>query len=152
MDYLSTDARTAISAAFDNLHDTFQQTITAYKDAEKTIVATTPSYNSIYGNAGSSATSVTKTTVSQNIEARIKYMSSDEEYFISSELNSQIKVTIPRGSIRIKVKAADYDYIKESKRIEFNGVRYNILTDGKPIGPFAPAYYAVFLTPIDESA
>jgi hypothetical protein len=152
MDYLSSSTRTKISETFDNVHETFKQDIVVYKDAENTITAMTPSYNSIYGSGGSSALSITKTSVQKTIGARIKYISSDEDYFISSELNSQMKITIPRGSIRIKISSADFDYIKEAKRIEFNGVRYNIVSDGLPIGPFSPAYYAVFLTPIDESA
>ena len=152
MDYLSSSARTAISKAFDDLHETMSQTITAYKDAEKSIVAMSPSYNAIYGSGGSSPSTITKTAVSSSIEARMKYIHSDEEYFMASEINSQFKVTIPRGSIRIKISSTDFDFIKEAKKIEFNGVRYNIISGGTPIGPFTPAYYAVFLTPVDESA
>jgi hypothetical protein len=149
MDYLSSSVRTQISEIFDNVHETLKQTITVYKDSENTM---TPSYNSIYGSGGSTPLSITKTSVSRSVGARIKYLSSEEDYFTSSEVNSQMKITIPKGSIRIKVTSDDFDFIKEAKRIEFNGVRYNIISDGLPIGPFSPEYYSIFLTPIDESA
>jgi hypothetical protein len=149
--YLSTAARAQISGVFDNVHETFQRTITAYQDAESNIIVMSPSYNSLYGTGGSSPSTVTKTVVSREISARIRYISGDEDFLFGAS-NAQVKVTIPRGSIRIKVATIDKDFIKEAKRIEFDGIRYNIVSDSVGIGPFAPNYFSFFLTPIDEDA
>lgn len=145
---ISSSARTKISSIFSDLHETFGQTITVYKESRKTIVAQTPQYNAIYRNAGSVSTSEVKTVVKRSIVARIKYINGDEEFLEDS--NSSIKV--PQGSVRIKVKSDDADFIKEAERIRFDGVTYDITSDKLGIGPFAPEYYSFLLTPIDEDA
>lgn len=150
--YISSALRAQISGVYDNIHETFQQTVTAYKDSTETVTVMSPSYNSIYGTGGSSPSTITKEAVQRSIGARIKYISAKEQYMVAGELNSQIKIPLPDGSMRIKVSKTDYDFIKEAKRIEFDGVRYNIVSRGLPIGPFTPAYYSLFLAPIDEDA
>lgn len=150
--YISADTKSAISSIMDNIHDTFSQEIMVYKDAKKNIVAMSPSYNSIYGSGGSTPTTETNETVSRAVQARIKYYSHEEEYFEDSKVDSQIKVKVPQGSIRIKVAKEDYLFIKEAKRIDFDGNRYNITDIAKPIGPFSPRYYSFILTLVDESS
>lgn len=145
---ISSSARTKISSIFADLHETWGQTITVYKQSREVIVAETAKYNAIYRSSGSTQRNVTKTTVKRSITARIKYINGDEDFLDKS--NATIK--IPKGSVRIKVKTVDADFIKEAERVRFDGVTYAITSDKLGIGPFAPEYYSFLLTPIDEDA
>lgn len=150
LSFLSDSVKTQIKAVFDNVHDTFGRDIIAYKDAQETISITTAGYNSRYG----SPVSVSKTTVSQTFKARIKYIKSSEELLRDSQINSQLKISLPEGIVRIKVDAEGFNFIKEAKRIELDGQRYTVLNDSIPkiIGPFDPQYYSFYLVPLDEDA
>ena len=70
--FLSEDQITKVQNLADTLHTTFARTITVYKTAKKTLIASTSAYNSLYRrtNTGSNA-SVKYTTISQSFEARI---------------------------------------------------------------------------------
>lgn len=63
---------------------------------------------------------------------------------------AQQRIVYPVGTIKIKVPADAFVYLKEARRIEFEGRRYSIVSDYKPFGIFGPKYYAFILSPIDE--
>lgn len=140
-----------VTLALADLHDTFSREIVVYKNAKKIAISSSPQYNSIYGNAGTS-TSVEYETVSSTFMARIYYIKSEEEYFADSSSNkgSQNKIIMPQGSVKIVVDPAGYEYIKEARKIEFDGITFSIRSDGNPMGLFANQYYEFYLTPIDE--
>jgi len=146
----SQSRRTEIGQIFDNVHKTFGRTITAYKDAENNVVASTPSYNAIYGTAANS--NVSKSTVSSTFTARIRHIKNGETILVDNAIDSQIKIQLPAGSVRVKVDEIGFDFLRESKRIDLDGERYIILndSDAKPIGPFSPDYFIFYLRPIDE--
>lgn len=151
--FLSSNMETAIEGLYDTLHTTFAQTITVYKNSKRTVIASTPRYNSIYGrtNAGSSS-SVQYTTESQAFDARVYYVKMDEEY-LSNEGNqegTQNKIVLPEGSVKIIVKSDGYEYLEESRRVEFDGKRFAIKSDGKPHGLTSNQFYTFLLTPTDE--
>ncbi len=151
--FLSTNMESSINGLYDTLHTTFAQTITVYKNSKRTVVASTPRYNSIYGrtNAGST-NSVEYTTESQTFEARVYYIDMDEEY-LSNEGNqegTQNKIILPQGSVKIVVKSDAYDYLEESRRIEFDGKRFAIKSDGSPRGLTTNKFFTFLLTPTDE--
>jgi hypothetical protein len=43
-----------------------------------------------------------------------------------------------------------YEYVREAKRVELDGRRFSIKSDGKPLGMFGPQYYEFILIPMDE--
>jgi len=153
MDYLSSVIRTKINEIIDSTHGEFGKQIIVYKDAETTVVSSVGQYNSIYRNAGKNAQNKTQTTVSERFTARVKYLKADEEIFVSDDSESQIKISLPAGSVRIKVNESGYNYIQEAKRIDFGGVRYSIVNDSNPhvMGAFSPRYYIFYLIPIDKA-
>ena len=67
-----------------------------------------------------------------------------------SGTDSQQKVLYPVGSVKIKVDATGYNYLKEARKVEFDGRRYGIGSDRKTYGMFGPKYYSFILTPINE--
>lgn len=140
-----------VTAALADLHDTFSREIVVYKNAKKIAISSSPQYNSIYGNAGSS-TSIDYETVSATFMARIYYIKSEEEHFaeMNTSKGSQNKIIMPQGSVKIVVDPDGYNYIKEARKVEFDGITFSIRSDGNPMGLFANQYYEFYLTPIDE--
>lgn len=153
--FLSTNKKSQIEDLYNKLHETFARTITVYKNSQKTVVASTPVYNSVYRRTNTGSTSnIEYTTISQAFDARVYYLKSEEEYLTNSnssyEKGSQNKIILPQGSIKIIVKQDAFEFIKESRKIEFDGKRFNIKSDGNPYGLIGNQFYTFYLTPIDE--
>jgi hypothetical protein len=152
--FLSQNQINKINSLSDTLHTTFARTITVYKNAKKTLIASTDNWNSLYRrtNTGSN-TSVEYTTVSESFEARIYYVDMDKE-FLSNEAGAQSgtqnKIILPDGSVKIVVTEAGYDYIREARRVEFDGTKFAIKSDGVPRGLTSNRFFTFVLTPIDE--
>ena len=75
-------------------------------------------------------------------------MQMDEDYFSSSKSPNQLKVTIPEGLVRMKIKAADYDTVSDAKRVEFDNQKFSIYSDFRGHGLFDTQYYTVMLKKI----
>ena len=140
-----------VSLRLADLHDTFSREITVYKNAKRVAIASSPSFNAIYGNSGATNTSEYQ-TVSATFSARIYYLKMDEEFFQNSSAgtDSQNKIIMPNGSVKIVVDPRGYLFIREARKVEFDGITFSIRSDGNPIGLFSNQYYEFLLTPIDE--
>ena len=152
--FLSQNQINKINSLSDTLHTTFARTITVYKNAKKTLIASTDNWNSLYKRTNTgSKTSVEYTTVSDSFEARIYYVDMDKE-FLSNEAGAQSgtqnKIILPDGSVKIVVAEAGYDYIREARRVEFDGTKFAIKSDGVPRGLTSNRFFTFVLTPIDE--
>ncbi len=144
--FLTQGQKDNIEAIIDRIHDTFARPITVFKIGTRTAIASSQNYNFIYRQQ--SANTVT-TEVSQTFQARIKYISADEELLPDANAG-QDKIILPAGSVKIKVNLEGYNYMKEAKRVELDGFRFSIKSNGKPLGMFGPQYYEFLLLPIDE--
>lgn len=148
--FLSTSQKTKINLLYDKLHETFAQTITVYKNGKKTLIAHDPKYNAVYGrNNLGKRDSIQYESLSETFDARIYYIKAEEELFNNE--TSQIKVITPKGSVKIVVKKEGFDFIQEARRVEFDGRRFSIQTDGAPYGLTSNLFYTFYLTPLDES-
>jgi len=148
--FLSTSQKTEIEKLYNKLHETFSQEITVYKNGKKTLIAHDPKYNSVYGrNNLGKRDSVEYETISETFGARIYYIKTEEELFNNE--NSQVKVIMPKGSVKVIVKEEGFKFIKESRRVEFDGRKFSIHTDGSPYGLTGNLFYTFYLTPLDES-
>ncbi len=149
---LLTDAeKTTCNNAMDDLHDTFARDVTVYKDAVVTVKSyssqenPSQSYNTIYGNAGA-VTPITYTPQSSTVSARILYGKNyTEDYFANSQSNSQLKIFLPEGEVRMIFKAADYATVSEAKRIEFDSQKFAIDSDFRAHGVFGVKFYTIYL-------
>lgn len=152
--YLTSLQKRNIADVFDNIAKTFERTIYAFRDGERVSLATNSQYNSFY-RTQSSNTEFSE--VSQEIQARIRYVKSDEELFKFSDGTAggvQNKVALPAGSVKIKVNRTGYEFIKDARRIELDGQRFSIVSNARQIAMFGPdysPYYEYLLTPTDES-
>jgi hypothetical protein len=153
--FLSADQITKVQDLADRLHATFARTITVYKNAKKTLIASTSSWNSLYRKTNTGATnSVEYTTVSDSFEARIYYDDMDTSYLTndgpSEQAGTQNKVVVADGTVRIVVKETAYDYLKEARRVEFDGKKFIIESDGQPRGFTSNQFYTFILSPVDS--
>ena len=152
--FLSTDQITKVQNLADTLHTTFARTITVYKNAKKTVIASNSSWSALYGRTNTGSTSAVEyTTVSQAFEARIYYDDMDTSYLTddgpSEQAGTQNKVVVPNGTVRIVVKEPAYDYLSEARRVEFDGTKFTIESDGQPRGFTSNQFYTFILSPVD---
>ena len=148
--FLSSSQISEIECCFEKLHQTFAQQITVYKNGKKTLIAHDPKYNAVYGrNNSGQRDSVEYTVLSETFEARVYYIKAEEELFNNE--SSQIKVVMPKGSVKIIVNKEGSDYIQEARRVELDGRKFSIKTDSSPHGLTGNLFYTFYLTPLDES-
>ena len=152
-EFLSSSDRATIAAHLLDLHDTFGRDIVVYKEAQKVIISTDPSYNHLYNTAGATTQSVENVPVKKIFKARIRY-DTDRSLESFGEADAQIKVDRPDANslVRIKLKIEDYQYIKEAKRIEFDGRMFRVESDPRAHGLFdVVQFYTLYLRPIESS-
>lgn len=151
--FLSSNMASTINTMYDTLHETFSQTITVFKNSKRTVISTNSRYNSIYGrtNTGSKS-NVEYTAESQTFEARVYYISMDEEYLSNNDnqQGTQNKIILPNGSVKIVVKNDAYEFLQEARRVELDGIRFAIKSDGSARGLTTNKFYTFLLTPTDE--
>ena len=147
---ISESQKTAIKSIIDDIHETFARNITVYKDGVKILIASSQEYNGIYGKTYSGESSTSTTSESHTVKARIKYINANEESMSDGQINSQFGIEVVDGSVRITVDASGFNILKEAKRCEFEGGKYEIVTKGNPTGIFGPQYYHFYLKPIEE--
>ena len=93
---LTAAEKTTCNDAMDDLHDTFARNVTVYKDSVITVSTPSQSYNTIYGNAGST-TPITYTPQSSTVSARILYGKNyTEDYFSQQPIKFTTEDLSPR--------------------------------------------------------
>ena len=146
---LTASDKTTLNEAMDSLHDTFARDVQIIKEAVKTVTSSNAQFNSVYGTAGAS-TSITYVPQSGTYKARVQYLRQEEEYFSDSQLDSQLKIKMPAGSVRLKVSSDAHGYLKDAKRVQLDQRRFTIFSDYRPHGLFDARYFTYYLKPIDE--
>ena len=144
---ISASERTALNAVIDDVHETFAREITVFKEASQIVIITDPNFNPLYNTAGQT-TSYVNTPVYKTVKVRIYYNNDiDKKYWSESGLASQIKLEAVVGSVRIKMRADDYDYIKDARRFDLDGKRFVLNSSFRPHGLFDNQYYTLYLKP-----
>jgi hypothetical protein len=146
--------QSSIEVVLKNLHDTFSKEITVYKNAQGICVSSSPTYNSIYGDKGP-INSIQYEMISKKFQARIYFVKSDQEFFYNGRglQGSDNKLILPQGFVKILVEREAYLFIKEARKIEFDGCIYSIRSAGNhanPEGLFNNIFYEFHLTPLNE--
>jgi len=149
---LFTDAeKEALQNAFDDIHDTFSRPVYYFKEAKTVVLSTNPTFNPIYQQNNIQQTTVKKVIQSGSFNARITYDTDrSESYVTSPEIDSQLKLRLPDGYVRIKVDPSGHETLKQTKRIDFDERRFSVESDVRPHGLFKPKYYTYFLLPTDS--
>lgn len=151
--FLTDSLKTTVKNAYADFHSSFLRSITAFKIGQKIALSSSPTYNAFYRQ---NALANNLTEQSSSFDARIRYVKMEEEYFVerdgSSESSNNSRIILPVGSVKLKVDATGYDYIKDAKRIEFDNKRFAIKHNPRPIGFFDAVtdFYEFLLIPVDE--
>jgi hypothetical protein len=141
--------KTNMKAALETVHDTFARSIFVYKEAQRMLITTkNQNYNMLYNNVRGKQESLSNAPVVQEFKATILYGTYQDEENVA-EANAQIKVELPVGSVRIKVKQDAYDYLKSAKRVTFDGKTFTMTGQDRPHGLFTPHLYSFYLQPVD---
>ena len=144
---ISASQRVALNATMEDIHETFAREITVFKEASQIVIITDPSFNPLYNTAGQT-TSYVNTPVYKTFKVRIQYNDDiGKKYWSESGLASQIKLEAVVGSVRIKIKAEDYEYIKDGRRFDVDGKRFVLNSTFKPHGLFDNQFYTLYLKP-----
>ena len=144
---ISASERVALNAAMEDIHETFAREITVFKEASQIVIITDPSFNPLYNTAGQT-TSYVNTPVYKTFKVRIQYNDDiGKKYWSESGLASQIKLEAVVGSVRIKIKSEDYEYIKDGRRFDVDGKRFVLNSTFKPHGLFDNQFYTLYLKP-----
>lgn len=147
--YITTAQKDQIESAFDNIHETFGRTITVISNPKMTVISSSSTFNSFYNrDKPTSPQNVEYTENKQTFKARIKYV--NNSVIEAATSNSQYRLVLPSGTVKIKVGQDGYAALKEAKKVEFDGRRYSIMSDHKAYGAFGPKYYSFLLSPINE--
>lgn len=148
--YISANLKTQLQGIIDNVHETFARTITVYEEGERVLIAASSTYNNVYGKTNTGGKSVSKTSVSHSIKARIQYINAKDESLSDGQIDSQPDIDLINGSVKITVDESGFAILKEAKRCEFEGRKYEIVSKGSATGILGPQYYHFFLKPLDE--
>jgi flagellar assembly factor FliW len=144
---LSADQKAALNSAFDDIHQTFARDIFVFKEASHTVISTDANYNPYYNTAGQT-TSVINTPVSGQFKARIQYNDDfKKEYWSELKSESQIKLAVVKGTVRLKIDLDAYTFIKDSKRFDIDGGRFVLDSTFRGHGLFDVKYYTLYLKP-----
>ena len=144
---ISASQRVALNAVMEDIHETFAREITVFKEASQIVIITDPSFNPLYNTAGQT-TSYVNTPVYKTFKVRIQYNDDiGKKYWSESGLASQIKLEAVVGSVRIKIKSEDYEYIKDGRRFDVDGKRFVLNSTFKPHGLFDNQFYTLYLKP-----
>jgi surface protein len=143
-----------LQSIFEHVHDTFSRPIYYYKEAKTLVLNTNPEFNPIYQqNGGDSTQTIKKVVQSGSFNARIQYDTDKSESFVSShEIDSQLKLRVPDGYVRLKVDKNGLAQLRKTKRLEFDSRRFSVESDVRPHGLFEPSYYTFFLLPVDSTS
>lgn len=139
-----------LQSVFNSIHDTFAREIKFIKDATKVILSTDPNYNYLYNNTRGQISSIKYKITEATFKARILYIGRQNEDLFDGETSAQIKVDKHVGEVRIKVDAEGYAYLKDTKRCEFDGRKFSVVSDEMPHGLFSPHFYTFYLKAVDE--
>lgn len=145
---ISASEKTALEAVMDDVHETFAREITAYKDASQVVIITNPDFNPLYDTGGGTTESIINTPVSRTFKVRIQYQDDiKKQYWDESNIQAQFKIEEVKGSVRIKLYAEDYEWLKDAKRFDIDGNRFVLYSSFKPHGLFNNKFYTLFLKP-----
>ena len=137
---ISTNERTVLTGIFDDIFDTFQRSVTIYKESKKAIEQINLDGVFGYGEYSMPA-NYEYIPVSSSFPAVIRY-ANDAEYKEVDEVTSNI----PFGHATMKVKQDARNYIKDGKteKITFDDKTFELASSDK-VQRFLDSEYYIFL-------
>ena len=145
--FLSPSQKASLQSVMDDMHDTFKVTIKAFKEGKKIVLSTNPGYNHLYQRPTNGVQIITE---EREFEARVWFPPKTQEKSsinVSAQDNLKLQNETVQG--RIKVKEADYEYLKDAERITYNGEIYRIASAPRRHGLFGSGYITLYLDKVE---
>lgn len=147
MNLIDSAFKASIEAGFEDIFDSFARsyTFTAFKEPKQTIVVV-GDYNNDWATGDDT---ITYEEVKQDFSARVWYLNLEQQFkelFFTGETLENVKVVRESTKIKIQVKQAAYDFIKDAVRIVFLGKNFQIASAIVGVGMFDFKYYSILLT------
>jgi hypothetical protein len=141
---LISDAQKAsLQAVMGHIHDTFQREIKAYREGKQVVISSSPGYSHIYKSASQS---VAVQPVERSILARVFYYArSQDKETVPLSGDDYLKLAQAAAVVRIKIKQADWDFLKECERFIIDGTPFQVTSTGMPHGLFGSGFYTLYL-------
>lgn len=145
MDLIGAAGKIELEGVIDDVHDTFKRPLWVYKDNEVTIIATNPSFNSVYQAAADAAQdNKTIELVKQEFYCRVFYYNQFNRP-VNVNDSSVLGLETTVGRVRIKCDNEAHAFIKDAKRLEFDGYKFEIMSMARPVGLFNQARWEIHL-------
>ncbi len=148
---LSTSQKNSLIADFQNVINTFVRTLIVYQEAQKMVIISDPNYNP-YESNNQNQTEIKNTPNFTVIQGRILYDKDQEWSFAfpygrrSTEgVQLKVKDQIIR-SVRVKVDATGNQLLQTAKKVEIDGLEFNLESVARPHGLFGAEYYTYYFT------
>jgi hypothetical protein len=74
----------------------------------------------------------------------MNYITTTEHNRLSGT-SAQVNLSLPDGSVRLKIDNDGYLHIKSSSKLEIDNQLYELMSDSGKTGPFAPHYHVLYL-------
>lgn len=139
---ISQGDRDTYTSALKDVHDTFSRPIVVWRNSAQTITSNDPNYD-VFSDQGPAQ--VIYISESKTIQARIKYIDRQEEEFGFIVAGTGVDVTQQFQLVRIKVTAADNEYLKDAEKVTVDGQDFTFLTVPRPHGLFSNDYFTIYL-------
>jgi len=140
---IDANMRSQIEAALDDVHETFAQEIKIFQRKTETFVSTsTSTYNALYNRLKNEQKTLGKVT-EITAKARIEYVNTTEDSRLSGT-SAQTNLTLPDGSVRLKIDETGYAQIKRASKVEIDGKLYELVSDSGFTGPFVTKYHVLY--------
>ena len=133
------------------VHDEFSRDIVVIKQGSRTIVAQDPSYNLFYDRNKLGDKSINTTSTRHLVKGRVSYTEPKLDSYSDPSIQSQIRLRLPSGSIRIKLDQDGFDLMRGVRQIEFDGGVFGVRSDFKPLRVFENQFFVFYASPLEES-
>lgn len=148
MSLISDADKAALDSIMGQVHDTFKKAINAIVYGELAVISHDPNYSSIYSSksigGGSTVTPITKTfygVIQHGLKQSLKASDIGDE--------SALKIRVSDGETRVKVDQAGKEILEKAKKIEIDGLLYQVETGPRAHGLFSHSFYTFFLKRVD---
>ncbi len=126
-----------------DVFDSFKRPFTVYLEAQKVIINTNPNF-SRFNLSNQNSLDVPVTPQPQTIYGCILYDKKQQYPFMVGG-DTQSKVKMADGDVRIKVSIDDAKTMMVSKQFQIDGFDFVVDTSPRPHGLFIPALYTFYL-------
>jgi hypothetical protein len=150
MDLIPQGDKDYLDSIMNDIHDTFKKLIYSHQDGELTVLTHDPQYSSIYSNhqLGDGINSEIE-PIKEQFYGRILH--DHKQYLKPVDVGDEnsIKLKLSDGQTRIKVDADGKAIVLKSKKIEIDGVLYEIDTSARAHGLFSHNFFTFYLKKVD---